>query len=466
MLDAMAFITGAALSAMLGWTQLRADRSTGQVASGYLLLWVLGFIWTFGNFLRCALDLADVAPDTAGARFAETFAWSCTLLGPVTIGRLLQAGIGTTSPVSRGFLAFTMGVSLLNLGLLVRANQLYGFRLEESGYPMTAFYIGLGITVLALLVYRLNRPRTGAPRPRMTPRWFPLAACLFAIVHTAAILLSMLAPDLSPKVRTASELIGRHWTIPWSVLIAVSLAQSHYADVVLKRSLWLLASVVLATAGGVYVFNVAPGLPMLIAILGTATLMLAAPFLLRALEALVDTVILDRPDYAQAKAALDLAFRRATQSDQLIETALTTLRGTLRVDAQWTEAPAASPPAPLAAVSVKRQDQPPATLAVLASHEARTLMQQELAFLESVGKELQLRLDARGAPSPAAHRGGAEGAAHASRPALPVQHPQHHRRSHRLKSCAGRTHDRAAGRVLPLRAGDAFARSIHPGRGT
>jgi hypothetical protein len=56
-LDAIAFITGAALSAMLGHMQYRVDRATGRL-SGYLLLWLLGFIWTFGNFMRCTLELA------------------------------------------------------------------------------------------------------------------------------------------------------------------------------------------------------------------------------------------------------------------------------------------------------------------------------------------------------------------------------------------------------------------------
>ena len=95
-LDAIAFVTGATLSAMLGHMQWRVDRATGRI-SGYLLLWMLGFIWTFGNFLRCTLELAGASPDSAGARFAETFAWSCTLLGPIAIGRLLQGGIGSTS---------------------------------------------------------------------------------------------------------------------------------------------------------------------------------------------------------------------------------------------------------------------------------------------------------------------------------------------------------------------------------
>src|SRR4051812_46956353 len=95
-LDAITFITGATLSAMLGHMQWRVDRTTGRM-SGYLLLWVLGFNWTFGNFLRSALELGGASPDSAAARFAETFAWSCTLLGPLAIGRLVQGGIGSTS---------------------------------------------------------------------------------------------------------------------------------------------------------------------------------------------------------------------------------------------------------------------------------------------------------------------------------------------------------------------------------
>ena len=102
-LDAIAFVTGATLSAMLGLMQWRVDRATGRI-SGYLLLWVLGFIWTFGNFLRCTLELAGASPDSAGARFAESFAWSCTLLGPHRHRTTAAGGIGTTSRDVEGIL--------------------------------------------------------------------------------------------------------------------------------------------------------------------------------------------------------------------------------------------------------------------------------------------------------------------------------------------------------------------------
>ncbi len=362
MLDAIAFATGAMLSAMLGLMQLRVDRARGGI-SGYLLLWVNGFIWTLGNFMRCTLDLAGVGPDVTSARFAETFSWLSTLLGPVAIGRLVQEGIGTTSRVSRGFLAFTIGAGLFNLLLFVRAIRAYDGHLDASAYPTTSFYVALVVGVIALVLYLANRPRDYMQR-RTTPRWFLPAASLFAALHTFCILAGILFPGMPEALMRATSLIGRHWTIPWSVLIAVSLAQAHYADVILKRSLWLLASVTLAAFIGT----------SLATVLVIAAALLAAPWLIRALDAVVDFGLLARPDYGQASAALELNSRRATEPRQLIDAALESVRATLRVEARW--------------------DEPARRIVVEVGHQARTLMQRERVFLENVGTHLEHRLDA------------------------------------------------------------------------
>jgi hypothetical protein len=371
-LDAIAFLTGATLSAMLGRMQWRVDRATGYI-SGYLLLWGLGFVWTFGNFLRCALELAGAAPDSAGAKFAETFAWSCTLLGPMTIGRLLQGAAGTTSRSANRFFAFTVAVSLLNLVLMVRANLLHAFHLEASGYPTTGFYIAVVVSVIALLIYLQGRKDgTGS---RTMPRWFAPVALLFAAIHTAAILLSTLSAGLPETMLTAASLVARHWTIPWSILIAVSLAQAHYADVVAKRSLWLLATSGIATFVCMTVIDVSPGLPLLAAVLAASILMLLTPRLIRAIDALVDKVILSRPDYTLAAEELERAFRSAATPEQLIEAALASVRTTLHVHASYDE---------------KLADK----LVTTTTHEARTLMQPELAFLASVRTQLEHRREA------------------------------------------------------------------------
>jgi two-component sensor histidine kinase len=371
-LDAVAFLTGAALAAMLGRMQLRVDRAAGRI-SGYLLLWGLGFIWTFGNFLRCALELAGASADAASVKFAETFAWSCTLVGPMVIGRLLQGGMGADSRAARVFLGFTVGVSLFNLALLLRAGLAHEWRIEASAYPATTFYIAMVLGGIALLIYG-NR-RRAQPQPRQSmPRWFAPVAFGFAAIHTTAILSSMQFPDMPRPLMTAASLIGRHWTIPWSVLIAVSLAQAHFADVVLKRSLWLMVCMLLATASSVWLIGAAPGLPLLAAVLTTAALMLITPWVIRAVAAIVDRGLLDRADYAQARQSLDLAFRRATRPEEIIDAALASVRATLHVDARWVEA-------------TRR-------LEIVAMHQARALLHEERAFLDSVGVQLEHRLEA------------------------------------------------------------------------
>lgn len=367
--DAVAFAAGAALCAMLGSMQLRADRTAGH-ASGYLLLWALGFIWTFGNFLRGTLALAGVGPDTFAAKATETFAWSCTLLGPIAIGRLAQAGIGATSQASKAFVAFTVAVAFVNLTLLLRAGLGHDWNVEETDYPAISFYVALGVGAIALVLYLRGR----ASRPaRATPRWFAPAAFAFAAIHTSAILLSMLFPGMPGWLMTTCSLIGRHWTIPWSILLAVSLAQAHYADEVLKRSLWLLFSVATASVVAVWLVGPLPGMPRLATILAMSALMLVSPFLIRALERIVDQAILARPNYIHASRKLELAFRGAARPEELIESALDSLRATLHVEARWVE-------------STRR-------LEVSVSHGARTLLQQERVFLDAVQLQLDHRLE-------------------------------------------------------------------------
>jgi signal transduction histidine kinase len=260
-------------------------------------------------------------------------------------------------------------VSFFNLVWMIHAAVTHGWRLDESPYPTTSFFLALAVGCLALFLYLRARPAR-----RSTPRWFAPAAFSFAAIHTGAILLSTLFPHMPDALMTAAGLIGRHWTIPWSILIAVSLAQTHYADVVLKRSLWLLVSITAATLVGLYVIGTLPALALLATILSIAALMLAAPFLIRILESIVDESILARPDFAHASRQLDRALRRAAGPEEAVYAALDTLKTTLHVDADWDES--------------SRQFE------VNVTHDARTLMQRELAFVDSVRMQVEHRLDA------------------------------------------------------------------------
>jgi two-component system, LytTR family, sensor kinase len=392
---AIGFAAGAALCALLGFMQFRVDRTTGG-PSGYQLLWVVGFLWTLGGFLRYTLLLAGVAADASTLRLAGTLAWSSTILGPVAIGRFLQARIGTTTRASRLFLIFTYAVALLNLGLLIRASATHVFGVDTSWYPQTSLYLALVVTAITLLLYRALRQEFGAALERSKPRWFGRGVLLLAVVHVTAALLSLQVSWLPAGVLTVLSLVSEHWTIPWSILIAVSLAQIHYADLVLKRSLWLLASVLTAALTSIFVLAMAPGLAMVAATLVCAALMLSAPQLVRALDFLVDRIWLDRPDYLVAGKRFEESIRHTSDQEQLFDTAMRTVHSTLRLDARFVPASvdAAFSMRALASIPIEKANQPCCRLEVSGGHGARTLMQQEFEFLNDIGTQVSRRLDA------------------------------------------------------------------------
>lgn len=398
-LHALGLAAGAALSALLGLMQIQVDRASGNPSSrpsGYQLLWVVGFIWTFGSFLRYTLQLAGTGADATSVRLAETLAWSCTILGPIVIGRFLQTQLATTSRAAQLFLAFTGAVSVLNLSLFVWAGTTHAWHLDTSWYPRTSLYIAVIVTAIALLLYRVHRHERSPGSEGSRPRWFGGGALLLAVVQVAAALLSLQDSWLPASLHSAAGLISEHWTIPWSILIAMSLAQVHYADLVLKRSLWLLASVSTAALASIFVFRASPGLALVASTLACASLLLSAPFLLRALNFLVDRIFLDRADYIVAARTFEESVRRIYDQGQLFDTALHTVRSTLRLNSQFVPASAgaASSMRSLASISIETANRPRYRLEVSASHHARTLMQQEFGFLNAIGTHVSHRLDA------------------------------------------------------------------------
>jgi two-component system LytT family sensor kinase len=390
-LRAVGLAVGVALSVLLGLMQRRVDRGAAA-PSGYQLLWVIGLLWTLGSFLRHTLPLAGVAADATSVRLAGTLAWACTILGPVAIGRFLQARLGWSSRPAAVFLMFTGAVSALNLGLLLWAAATHALDVDASWYPEVSLYIALILTAIALILHRLQGPRSTDP-VGSKPRRFGRLMLLLAVAQVAAALSSLRYSSLPDGLRTLVSVISEHWTIPWSILIAVSLAQIHHADLVLKRSLWLLASVSAAALLSMLVLRLS-GLALVAATLTGAASMLSAPLVIRALDFLVDRIWLKRPDYLLAIRDFEESVRRIYDRQELLDAAAHAVRSTLRLDAQVV--PAADSPAATPALASIPIDAAHAGyhLEVSAAHQARTLMQSEFGFLEAIGSQLGRRLDA------------------------------------------------------------------------
>jgi len=393
-LHAIGFAASAALCALLWFMQRRVDRVSGG-PGGFQILWAVGFIWTLGNFLRYMLLLAGTGADAMSFRLAGMLAWSCTIVGPLAIGLFLQAGIGTTSRVSRAFLIFTGALSIVNLGLIIWAGVTHAFDLDSSWYPKVSFYLALTLEAIALIFYWFCR-QSSAGSKASGPRWFGRGVFLLAAIQITATLLTIQYSWLPAGLGSALGLISKHWAIPWSILIAVSLAQIHHADLVFKRSLWLLASVSIATLASALVFQPPSGLAMVVSTLVCAALVLSAPLLIRALNFLVDRIFLDRPDYAVASRAFEESVRRIYDEAQIFDAALHTVRSTLRLEARFVpvSADSPSPTRALASISIDKANLPCHRLEVSASHHARTLMSEEFGFLNAIATQVSRRLDA------------------------------------------------------------------------
>jgi two-component system LytT family sensor kinase len=148
-----------------------------------------------------------------------------------------------------------------------------------------------------------------------------------------------------------------------------------------------------ATLVSLFVFRLS-GLGLVVSTLSCAALMLSAPLLMRALNFLVDRIFLDRPDYAAAARNFEEAAGRVYDQEQLFELALQTVRTTLRLDAQWLRVGADAGPPALASISIEQDGRACHRLEVSASHQARTLMQQEFGFLNAIGTGVSRRRDA------------------------------------------------------------------------
>lgn len=384
--DAVGFAVGAALCLLLGVMQYRVDRPSGR-ASGYQVLWLVGFLWTSGRFAHSMLELAGVPADSLALRIAESLAWSGTIVGPIAMGRFLYGQLAPQTRLRSMVMPFAATASSLNLILFCWAAATHELRLDTSPYPEASFYIALTNTVLALAVYMRYAP----PRVPDSPhRWWPRSIAVLAGIQIFATLLGMQSETLPPAALTAINAIGEQWAIPWSILVAVSMAQVHHADLVLKRSLLVLCCTGLSALVSLWLLDPRTSLELVAMTLAGSMLLLAAQYLQPALERVVDRLVLRRPDYAAAATDFEISIRRVSDDEQLMAQLLEVVRSTLHLDAQVADH--ASDRSMLTSIPVGAADR--THLVVLDQHQGRRLMQQELEFLRAIASHVMRRREA------------------------------------------------------------------------
>ena len=381
--EAIGFAAGAELCLMLAFLQWRSAHRA------MIWLWIAGFVWSGGSFVRYMLLLGGVPAEAPSAKIALTLAWSVSAFGPTP---MVQAAMRhMPRPVAR-FEALAVGVSFLAgcviLGLYVLAALLPEPPISMTSATKAAFFIALPQMLLYgyshLGPHRWAGRKTAGAGGRITG--FVKAAAVIMGVWIVATLTSILSPFDSLLAHAVLGLISEMWVIPLAILAAIALAKTHYADVILKRSLGLLVSIVVATLLVWRVPDLPRGIPVVALSLLGAALMVTAPLLYRTLGKAVDKLILKKPDYRSLAKAYGDAARKTPDLDALRTLTEDQLSSALGLTAKISS--------PNAAEDAERRPFGDGQLELSPRRQAKALMQAEMNFIEDVAAEFTRREEA------------------------------------------------------------------------
>lgn len=380
--EAIGFAAGAELCLMLAFLQWRSAHRA------MIWLWIAGFVWSGGSFVRYMLLLAGVPADAPSAKIALTLAWSVSAFGPTP---MVQAAMRHMPPPVARFKVLAVGASFLAgcviFGLYVMAALLPEPPISMTSATKAAFFIAL--PQILLYGYSHLGPHRWAGRRKAAGgqvTGFVKAAAVIMGIWILATLTSILSPFDSLLARAVLGLISEMWVIPLAILAAIALAKTHYADVILKRSLGLLVSIVVATLLVWRVPDLPRGIPVVALSLLGAALMVTAPLLYRTLGRAVDRLILKKPDYRTLAKAYGDAARKAPDLEALKVLTEHQMSSALGLKALI------SPPAP--AEDAERLPFGEHTLELSPRRQAKALMQAEMHFIEDVAAEFTRREEA------------------------------------------------------------------------
>jgi two-component system, LytTR family, sensor kinase len=384
-IDALCFAAGAALCLLMGLLQVRAPQAIrGQ--NGLILLWLCGGIWSASSFVSTMMALQGVAPTSTAARIAGVMAWSSSCIGPFLAMRSVALGLGGRLPFGRTLTAIG---TLASLGLL--GGFIYSALDPNDGFDLMAaaivsFFTSLGFLVLSGALYFARRER----KPQRARRRYnaPLGKVVlgFWLIFIALTLFNILTP---PSAEPYSQILGRinqHWPITVSILAALSLARTHYADVVLKRSVVVLLAIFIPAWIAWNTPGLPKGAPLVMATLPASILILAAPYFYKGMSFFIDRVILQRPDYVKLAVAYGRAARKAADAVELESVTQQAIHDALGLQAK---------------IGIELDDDtevldlgPNHTVGLSPKGKAQSMLEAERRFLYAVGMEYDARREA------------------------------------------------------------------------
>jgi two-component sensor histidine kinase len=399
LLNLIGLSTGVVLYAMLLAMVLRAANGNGAPRADPLLLAtaVLGLVWN-----ACALPAYELPKIGIEGPFTFLIAAGYSALGflpAVVVQSVLRDDRERARVASRPkrtivYAAYT--VSAIAATLHARAAWVGDALPSPLGMRLLTYaFIGLAVPLAAV-----TRRQPGARRA--------LWAAALSIFAVSALHLSQLHQgDASWPV----ELLGHHASLPLALAILYQDFPFALADLFLKRALTLVALVAsaLVSVAAIGVIH-SPELPLrdprdvgLLVTLWVATALLY-PRIRHLIGWFVDTVLLDRPDYATLRADIGRSVQRQQDVSTMLDEVCARLAPALSArSVGWRERPAGpgvptEPTAPAgnvaATVDVPVAEAPHYAIAVSDLIGGRRLLSDDYAALDAVAALAGRRIDA------------------------------------------------------------------------
>jgi two-component system LytT family sensor kinase len=391
-LQALGFATGTALSwlmaALLWKSRGSVDESTASAALRgirrvEIALPLAGSCWTGGSFAMQIILLAGWPMQSRAYALPFAVAWLSTFWMP-SMWLRLRDHAATRRPRFRGAL-MTISV-LMPVGLTIALlTVLFTPALRTSARVQAVLiwsaYNAIAHAAVILFVYRWER---STPVARFIWRAvLPLAALqvfiLMVLVHF----------ETAGGVGRALAFVSQQAMIPNVIVVASFVAKFRYADVLLKRSLNVMLSVIGASIVVWWIPGIKPGIPVVIASLVGAGLLLASLPIHRAVNWIVDRGLLRRPEYGALVRTFVEESDRVANPTELVALAEKTVRAALHLDS--VKITAATEPATGERFPITGSD---LILVVSPTASGRRLLTEEMVFLQAIAGEVSRRLDA------------------------------------------------------------------------
>jgi two-component system LytT family sensor kinase len=384
-LQALGFAVGTTLCWLFAALQWKAtNRNGGRGLQTALPL--VGSVWTCGSFAMQIVLLAGLPMQSAPFGWSYLFAWTSTFLMPSMWLYLRDRTSGRQPRFRRTVLTLSILSAIGLTASFVATIFVSGFPFQPGQITKFSAYNAILHALLILLMYRWDR--SSASATSFVKAFMPLI-CLQALI----IILLIHAP-LSHGTMLILAFASQQSVIPNVILAASFVAKFRYADVLLKRSLNVMLSVTVATLAVWWMPGIPRGIPVVIASLSGAALLLASPALHRGVSWIVDRGFLRRPQYEVLARSFAEHSDRVANSAELFALAEKTLREALHVESVRV-VPGAEIGAAIAGENI-RVTAPHADYVLLVSPTpgGRRLLAEESVFMHAIGREVSRRLEA------------------------------------------------------------------------